>query len=140
TDDVRAGAGDLETERGAYRHHPRVWPQASVAVEDAATRTNNVLHVRLNHPPRRQLRLVHHLDHGFPASHRVEKVSESSDVGIKLPRALPDLGICRGNSDLVVGSTRYEAFVKQATVGIEIDQIAIVRHAARTNKCRQALV
>ena len=58
----------------------------------------------------------------------------------ELPVTLSDLGICCGNSDLVVRPARYEAFVKQAAVGIEIDQIAIVRHAARANKRRQALV
>jgi hypothetical protein len=35
---------------------------------------------------------------------------------------------------------RYEAFVNQAPVGIEIDQITIVWYAACANKRRQALV
>src|SRR5258708_38649178 len=41
--------------------------------------------------------------------HRVEKVSERSDVGIESPGSVPDPAICGGNSDLVVQSTRYEA-------------------------------
>ena len=49
------------------------------------------------------------VDHGFHPPHRVEKVSERSDVGIESPGIVPDPGICGGNSDLVVRSTRYEA-------------------------------
>ena len=35
---------------------------------------------------------------------------------------------------------RYEAFVQQAAIGIEVDQITIVRYAARANERRQALI
>jgi hypothetical protein len=49
------------------------------------------------------------VDHGFHPPHRVEKVSEQSDVGTESPGIVPDPGICGGNSDLVVRSTRYEA-------------------------------
>src|ERR1700738_3457473 len=137
---MRASAGGSETDRGTKCNHPRVWPQAVAGVEDATARTDDVLHLRLNRPPLCPLGLVHHLDHGFPAPHRVEKVSERSDVGIEPPGIVPDPRICEGNSDLVVRPTRYEAFVHQASVGVEIDQIAIVWYAARANKRRQALV
>jgi len=42
------------------------------------------------------------VDHGFHPPHRVEKVSERSDVGIESPGSVPDPAICGGNSDLVV--------------------------------------
>src|SRR6267142_2451700 len=45
----------------------------------------------------------------FPPAAPVEKVSERSDVGIESPGIVPDPGICGGNSDLIVRSTRYEA-------------------------------
>ena len=98
------------------------------------------MHLRLNRPPLCQRGLVHQLDHGLPAPRRVEKVSERSDVGIEPPGIVPDPRICEGNSDLVVRPTRYEAFVHQASVGIEIDQITIIWYAARAEKRRQALV
>jgi hypothetical protein len=129
-----------ETDRGTKCNHQRVCPQAAVAVEDTAARTDDGLHLRLNRPPLCQRGLVHHLDHGFPAPHRVEKVSERSDVGIKPPGIVSDPGIGEGNSDLVVRPTRYEPFVKQASVGIEIDQVTIVWCATRANERRQALV
>ena len=98
------------------------------------------MHLRLQHPPRRQLGLVDHLDHGFPAPNREEKVSEKSGVGIEPARIVPDAGIGGGNADLVVRAQGYEAFVNEAAVGIEVDQIAIVRYAARADESRQALV
>ena len=52
-------------------------------------------------------------------------------------RTDPEVG---GARNVVVRSTRYEAFVNQASVGIEIDQITIVWYAARANKRRQPLV
>src|SRR4030095_8138653 len=61
-----------KTERRTNCNHPRVRPQASIAIENASARTDDVLHFRLQHPPRRQLRLVHHLYHGFAAAHREE--------------------------------------------------------------------
>jgi hypothetical protein len=135
---MRASAGGSETDRGTKCNHQRVWPQASVAVEYATARTDDVLHLRLNHPPLCPLGLVHHLDHGFPAPHRVEKVSERSDVGIEPPGIVPDPRIGEGNSDLVIRPTGYDALVNQASVGVKIDQVTIVWCAASANKRRRA--
>src|SRR5262249_35920975 len=129
-----------KTERRTNCNHPRVRPQASIAIENASARTDDVLHLRLQHPPRRQLRLVHHLDHGFPAAHRKEEASEESGVGIEAARIVADAGIRGGNADLVVRAQRYEAFVNEAAVGVEIDEITVLRNAARADESRQALV
>jgi hypothetical protein len=75
-------AGGSETDRGTKCKHQRVWQQAAAAVEDATARTDDVLHLRLNRPPLCPLGLVHHLDHRFAAAHRIEEVSERSDIAI----------------------------------------------------------
>src|SRR5713226_1884486 len=137
---MSAREGGSETERGTNCDHPRILSEASVAVQDAAAGTNDVLQFRLKRPPRRQLRLVDHLDHGFSAAHRIEEVAEQSDVGIETARIVADARIGGGDPDLVVGSARDEAFVEEAAVGVEADQIAIVRYAAHANEPRQALV
>src|SRR5262249_62052415 len=129
-----------ETERRANCNHPRVRPQASIAIENAAARTDDVLHLRLQYPPRCHLRLVHHLDHGFPAAHWEEEVSEESGVGIEPARIVADAGVGGGNAYLVVRAQRYEAFVNEAAVGVEIDEIAVLRNAAGAHESRQALV
>src|SRR5262245_26662038 len=129
-----------ETERRANCNHPRVRSQAPIAIENAAARTDDVLHLRLQHPPRRQLRLVHHLNHGFPAAHGEEEVSEESGVGIEHAPIVADAGIGGGNADLVVRAQRYEAFVNESAVGIEVDEIAVLRNAAGADESRQALV
>jgi hypothetical protein len=98
------------------------------------------LHLRLQHPPGRQLRLVDHLDHGFSAPHWIEKVSEQPDIGIEPASVVADAGISGGDPDLVVGPAGDEAFVDEASVSIEIDQIAVVRHAAGAKERRQASV
>src|SRR5262249_57116067 len=108
--------------------------------ENGTARTADVLPLRLQQPPGRRLCLVDHLDHGFPAPHREEKVSEKSGVGIEPARIVSDAGIGGGNADLVVRAQGYEAFVDEAAVGIEVDQIAIVRNAARADESRQAFV
>src|SRR5262249_13304918 len=77
---------------------------------------------------------------GFAAAHREEEVSEESGVGIEPARIVADAGIGGGNADLVVRAQRYEAFVNEAAVGIEIDEIAVLRNAARADESRQALV
>src|SRR6266404_2861871 len=130
----------LETQRRTDYDHPCVRPQASIAIENAGARTDDVLHLRLQRPPRRHLRLVHHLDHGFPAAHREEEVSEESGVGIEPARIVADAGVGGGNADLVVRAQGYEAFVNEAAVGIEIDEIAVLRNAAGAHESRQALV
>src|SRR5262245_5427680 len=129
-----------ETQRRTDCNHPRVRPQASIAIEDASARTDDVLHLRLQHPPRSQLGLVDHFDHGFPAAHRKEKVSEKSGVGIEPARIVPHAGIGGSDADLVVRAQRYEAFVDEAAVGVEVDQIAVLRNAARADESREALV
>src|ERR1700736_4697486 len=131
-----------EAERRTDCDHPRVRSEASVAIiENAAAWTDDILHVGLKRPPRRQLGYVHHFDNGFSGSHRIEKACEEPGVGIEPPRIIPNASIGCGDPDLVVRSARYEAFVHQASIGIEIDQIAIVRYAtARANKAGQALV
>src|SRR5215510_16254394 len=67
----RAGS---EIERRADRDHPRIRPEAAVRVENAAAGTNDILQFRLQHPPRRELRLIHHLDRGFSAADGIERV------------------------------------------------------------------
>jgi hypothetical protein len=81
-----------EAERRTNCNPPRIRPQASIVIENAAGRTDDVLHLRLQHPPRRQLGLVDHLDYGFPAPHREEEVSEESGVGIEPARIVADAG------------------------------------------------
>src|SRR5262249_59050375 len=77
---------------------------------------------------------------GFAAAHREEEVSEESGVGIEPARIVADAGIGGGNADLVVGAQRYEACVNEAAVGVEIDEITVLRNAARADESRQALV
>src|SRR3981189_1521612 len=134
------GQGFSKIERGSNCDHPRIRSYAAAAVQHAAARADDVLQFRLQHPPRRQLRLVDRLDHDFSAAHRIEDVSEQSGVGIEAPRIVPDPRIAGGDPDLVVGPTRHETFVEQASVGIEADQVAIVRYAANAEEPGQALV
>src|SRR4029450_11484009 len=61
-------------------------------------------------------------------------------VGIEPARIVADAGIGGGNADLVVRAQRYEAFVNEAAVGIEIDEIAVLRNAAGAHESRQPLV
>src|SRR6516225_534516 len=129
-----------ETERRTHRNHPRVRSQASVVVENTAARTDDVLHLRLQHPPGRQLRLINHLDHGLAAAHRIEKISEQSDIGIKSASVVTDASVGCRNADLVIWPRRDEAFVDEASVGVKIDQIAIVRHTAGANERGETLV
>ena len=82
-----AGANGSEVERGTERDHPRILSEASVAVQDAGARTKDILDLRLQHPPRRDLGLVDHLDHDLSAPHRIEEVSEQP-MSASSPRAL----------------------------------------------------
>src|SRR5262249_8867369 len=125
-----------ETQRRTYRDHPGVRPEASVIVENAAAGTDDVLHLRLQSPPGRQLRLVDHFDHGFSAPYRTEKISKKSDVGIEPARIIADARVGRGDPDLVIRPAGEESFVDEASVGVEVDQIAIVRRAAGANEGR----
>src|SRR5262245_25822505 len=130
----------LEIERRADRDHPRIRPEAAVGVEDAAAGSDDILQFRLQHPPRRELRLIHHLDRGFSAAYRIEEVSEEADILIESARVVAHARISGGDPDLVVRPARHESFVEQAAVGIEADQVAIVRHAAGAKERRKALV
>src|SRR5262245_13787610 len=67
----RAGS---EVERRADRDHPRIRPEAAVGVENPSAGTNDILQFRLQHPPRRELRLIHHLDRGFSAADGIEGI------------------------------------------------------------------
>src|SRR6516162_7462001 len=51
-----------------------------------------------------------------------------------------DSVICGGIADLVVRAEGDEAFVNEAAVGIEIDEIAVLRNAAGAHESREALV
>src|SRR6476619_6709950 len=135
-----AGANGSQVERGTERDHPRILSEASVAVQDAGARTKDILDLRLQHPPRRDLGLVDHLDHDLSAPHRIEEVSERTYVRIQSARIVADTGIAGGNADFVVGATIDQAFVQQAGVGVEIDQVAVVGHAAGANKPRETTV
>jgi hypothetical protein len=97
------------------------------------------LQVGLQRPPWFRLRLIHHFDHRFVAAHRIEEVAEKSGIGVQSARAVANARVGEGNAELVVGAAR-QAFVEQAAIGIEADEIAVVRDAARANKSRKALI
>src|SRR5258705_2504798 len=129
-----------EVECGAKRDHPSILPEASIAVEDAGAWAKDILDLRLQHPPRRYLRLVDHLDHDLSAPHRIEEVPEGSDVRVQPACIVADARVAGGNADLVVRATSVEAFVQQACVSIKIDQVAIVGYAAGADEPREAPV
>src|SRR4051812_25986139 len=135
-----AGAKGSEAERGTERDHPRILSEASVAVQDPGAGPKDILDLWLQHPPRCDLGLVDHLDHDLSAPHRIEEVPERTYVRVQSARIVANTGIAGGNADLVVRATRDEAFVQQAGVGVEIDQVAIVGHAAGASKPREATV
>ena len=129
----------LEIQRRAKGDDPRVRSELAIGVKDAATRLDDVLEFGLQRPPLSQLRLIHHLDHRFVAAHRKKEVTEKSGIGVQSARVVADARVGEGNADLVVGAAR-QAFVEQAAIGIEADEIAVVRDAARANKSRKALI
>src|SRR5262249_44054650 len=55
-------------------------------------------------------------------------------------RIVADAGVGGGNADFVVRAQGYKAFVNEAAVGVEIDEIAVLRNAAGAHESRQALV
>ena len=97
-----------------------------------AAGTNDVLQVRLQRPPRRQLGLVGQLEDGLIAAHRIGGFGEESGVRVKPARIASDAGVGRSNPDLVVGSAWNEAFVDQAAIGIEINKGLLRRSSDHT--------
>src|SRR5215813_9642936 len=69
---------------------------------------------------------------GFP--------EKKSDIGIEPARIVADAREGSGNADLVAGTVRHEAFVEQTTIGIEVDQVAVLGNAAGAEESRKALV
>jgi hypothetical protein len=86
---------------------------------------DEILKVRLQCPPGTDFILVDRRHQRLGTSKRPVRTHQLSKIDVECAGALRDMGIRRGDAKLVLGALIVQSDKLYATVGVEVDQVAI---------------